>query len=327
MRILDRIFGVGAGRLVSFQKEASAAVSGNVAFYQPPLGESSVSVRACESRLELSVAGLTYERLIDNVWTGTENQAIDTAIGSSFTRLIRDAVRSFAAFGFAVVYRDNNRYYVLDPTECELKIDKWGEVVGVDFDNQSLDNFSVAYRREFGNEKIYCPRLKLKHHISTENNMVRGADGLSENRGIMAVVIGAPRTSETDKAGIREAIRKALSGKEKTAVVVVEDVSAGGVSMVGGDVQDVLSPPSVSAIQMLVASEYSIPKDLINPEDSNRSSSEVAQSVYIRDTVLPIAWDICECLNKAENWQSIVGQIRPAKLIDKSQETQTTPKE
>lgn len=294
------------------------SVSGAVEYFQTASTTTSVSVRACERRLAASITGLEYELKTkgSESWVALTNQIIDKVIGNSFSDLMTQAAMSYVGYGFCV-FLETNKVYVADPTETTLLLDSTGAVVGVQVNDQNVQNYSVTYQRQFGDTKIYSPRVLLQPYISAENNMIKGASALSENNGIMAVVVGSPGTSREQKQKIRKTVSEALCGRSKTAVIVGEDAQS--LSIVGGDMNELISVHSVEAIQQLIANEYLIPVDLINPSDSNRATATVGYALYNDHTVSPVAWKLCEALNRLSFFSDKLGEIRPKEYGENEQ--------
>lgn len=288
---------------------------GSASSYSPSGAESSVSARACERRIAAGVSAWDYERLEQGAWVPIQSETIDQMLETSFTRLMREAALSYCGFGFAVFANDQDGVFVCDPTETTLFLhDRTGQVMAADFKSAPLQNWSAAYVRDFGDHKIYSARRNLTQHVKAENNMASGAAMLSENAGLRAILVGLPNSTGDAKEAVRDRLVSMLTGASKTAVLVVDDIAANGVSVVGGDVQDVLAGSSVSALQRLVASEYLVPRDLIDSEDSNRTNGEVALSLFGKQTLHPLAWELCEAFNKLQGIPQTIGQIRPKPL-------------
>lgn len=275
-------------------------------YVETPLNDKIVgTAAACERIVSRTVASLDYEikRTKESAWettVGLSESLLDRMFTRTFTESMMFIAASISSYGRAVVEFNDGRFNTIDPNLCVYTYASNGTLVSLRDQRTNDEYYKYIFMRmpapgwPIGRGAID----EVPEAISAEQAAYKGADDLLRNRTIFATVFSVPTgMSQVQLDLIAEKLQSSYSGKGRGKVIAIGADCK--VEQLEARLDGILPTETASNTKRVIAMAYGVPYDMIDTEDSNKASVVDASSRYMKFTILPIAWIICDAMNRS----------------------------
>lgn len=255
---------------------------------------------SCERLVSRTVSALDYEISRDGVSWVPGSVYLDVLFAQTFTEAMTFIAASLCSYGRAIVSFSEGRLVPIDPTTVQLEYDRYGRIYTItDVNaNKPISSYVFIRARAPGWPIGRGAVDDVPEAIRAERAAYAGAEDILRNRTVFGTVVSVPSGApQTVLDSIASTLTKAYSGRERGKVLAVgTDVK---IDQLEAKLDGVLPTEMASNTKRVIASAYGVPYDMIDTEDSNKASVVDASSRYMRFTILPNAWLICDALSRS----------------------------
>ena len=308
-----RLFGFTISRReVTREMPGASAIASAAQYVAPiPLVRDSPTASACRRLIMFSASAVDWQAAPSGQpETSAGFSALDASLfGRRGGRTLAHACLQLAESGHAVLASLSGRLCSLPVADLSLRVNAVGDIISVRHNRLGpLDMDSIITvgdgLLDGGAQEATQDAQELEGTV-----LSRGA-ALAQNMGILGVVMAMPDASRAARAEAETLLNAKLTGAASGRAIVVP--ALGDLQQIGNTLDSIVDQSSLQACSQRIAAAYRCPPDLIYPEDSNRSTSEVADRSFLARTIYPLALIVSEALTASpimRGWR-----IKPAPL-------------
>lgn len=254
---------------------------------------------SCERIVSRTVSALDFEVRVNDTWV-TGNDALDKLFARPFTEAMAYTASSLSSFGRAILRFEEGRFSTCDPLAITITYENNGRIVEVrdTLTNTPIPSYVFVCVSAPGWPIGRGALDEVPDAIDAEQSAYKGASDILNNKTVFGALVSVPGgMGQKALDEIADKLTKAYSGEGRGRVIAIG--ADAKVEQLDVRLDGVLPVETASATKRVIASAYGVPYDMIDTEDSNKASVVDASSRYMKFTIYPLAWLICDAMTRS----------------------------